>query len=188
MNYFVHPRAFVESKKVGKGTRIWAFSHVMEGASIGGDCNVGEHCFIESGVVIGNNVVVKNGVSVWDKICIEDKVFLGPNMVFTNDLFPRSGVRDSSRFLPIIVKKGASIGANATIVCGVTIGEYSFIGAGSVVTKDVPAFAIAYGNPARLKGHICVCARKLEFTGDAASCECGKRYNLKGGLVRPVAK
>lgn len=188
MDYFVHQRAFVESKKVGRGSRIWAFSHIMEGAEIGRDCNVGEHCFIESGAVIGNNVVVKNGVSVWEKIRVEDNVFLGPNMVFTNDLFPRSGVRDRSRFLPVVVKKGASIGANSTIVCGITIGEYAFIGAGSVVTKDVPPFSIVYGNPARFKGHICACAGKLEFSGGRTRCKCGKNYSLKGGIARLIKK
>ncbi len=181
--YFTHKTALVESDSVGDGTRVWAFAHIMEGARLGRDCNVGDHCFIESGAVIGNNVTVKNGVSVWEKIEIEDDVFLGPNMVFTNDLLPRSGVRDRGKFLPVLVKTGATIGANATIICGVTVGEYSLVGAGSVVTKDVPAFAVCYGNPARPAGYVCKCAKKLKFAKNRARCVCGSEYSRKKDVV-----
>ena len=133
-DYFVHPSAICESKLIGKNTRIWAFSHVMKGAKIGDECNLGDHSFVESNVIIGNRVTVKNGVAIWQGVTIEDDVFLGPNCVLTNDLFPRSKVYHSE-YISTLIKKGVSIGANATIICGITIGEYAMIGAGSVVTR-----------------------------------------------------
>jgi UDP-2-acetamido-3-amino-2,3-dideoxy-glucuronate N-acetyltransferase len=160
--YFAHPQALVESEDIGAETRVWAFAHVMKGAVIGSGCNIGDHAFVESGVRIGNNVTVKNGVAIWQGVELEDQVFLGPNCVFTNDLNPRAFIRKASdQFLSTRVRSGASIGANATIVCGVTIGRYALIGAGTVVIRDVPDFALMVGNPARRIGWICVCASKL---------------------------
>lgn len=188
---FVHEKALCESSDVGAGTRVWAFAHVMKGAKIGEDCNVGDHAFIESGAVLGNKVTVKNAVLVWDKVTIQDEVFLGPNMVFTNDMNPRVAFKKSpDTFLPTLVKRGSSIGANATIVCGVTLGENCFVGAGSVVIRDVPAYAMVVGNPARRIGWMCACGEKLRgkqaSKHDALSCTCGRRYELtdeKVGLV-----
>src|SRR5262249_4912735 len=146
---FVHERALCESTEVGARTRIWASAHVMQGARVGTDCNIGECAFIEKGAVIGNRVTVKNAVLVWDGVTVEDEVFLGPNMVFTNVRDLRRALRPRPEdFQPTRVRHGAAIGANATIVCGVTIGERALVGAGSVVTTDVPAYALVVGNPA----------------------------------------
>ena len=173
-----HPKAIVESKSVGKGTRIWPFTHVMKGASIGKDCNIGEHCYIETKSKIGNRVTIKNGVAVWDGVFIEDDAFIGPNTVFTNDLFPisRDWSRKKERFRKTFVKKGACIGANSTIICGVTIGRHAFVGAGSVVTKELPDYGLAYGNPARIYGFMCKCRRKLKFSSKTTKCHCGIKY------------
>lgn len=171
---FVHERALCESDDVGARTRVWAFAHVMKGAKVGADCNIGDCAFIESGAVLGNKVIVKNAVLVWDKVTVEDEVFLGPNMVFTNDMNPRVAFKNTpDKFLPTRVKRGASIGANATIVCGTTIGENAFIGAGSVVIRDVPAYAMMVGNPARRIGWMCACAQKLP---ESLVCKCGRKY------------
>lgn len=160
--FFVHPRALVESDDIGANTRVWAFAHVMAGASIGKDCNIGDHAFVEAGVRLGNNVTVKNGVAVWGGVEVEDDVFLGPNCVFTNDPNPRAYIKKTGDSLVSTrVRTRATIGANATIVCGITIGQYAFIGAGTVVIRDVPDFAMVVGNPARQIGWMCVCANKL---------------------------
>ncbi len=187
---FVHEKALCESSDVGAGTRVWAFAHVMKGAKVGEDCNLCDHSFIESGAVLGNRVTVKNAVLVWDKVTVEDEVFLGPNMVFTNDMNPRVAFKKPpSTFLPTRVRRGSSIGANATIVCGVTLGENCFVGAGSVVIRDVPAHAMVVGNPARRIGWMCACGEKLKrqpASSEALSCTCGRRYGLtdeKVGLV-----
>lgn len=148
MNYFRHPQALVESDKIGANTRIWAFTHVLPGAVIGSDCNICDHVFIENDVVIGNRVTIKCGVQIWDGIRLEDDVMVGPNATFTNDLFPRS--KQPFELLTTIVEKGASVGANATILCGITIGAGAMVGAGAVVTKDVPPLALVVGNPARV--------------------------------------
>jgi acetyltransferase-like isoleucine patch superfamily enzyme len=180
---FVHERALCESDAIGPRTRVWAFAHVMKGAVLGSDCNVGDHAFIESGARLGNHVTVKNCVLVWDKVTVEDEVFLGPNMVFTNDMNPRVAFKKSpAAFLPTLVRRGASIGANATIVCGVTIGENAFVGAGSVVIRDVPSYALVVGNPARRIGWMCACGEKLPQT---LICTCGRHYRQEpaGGLV-----
>jgi len=182
---FVHDKALCESDDIGPRTRVWAFAHVMRGAVIGSDCNVGDHAFLESGARLGNHVTVKNCVLVWDKVTVEDEVFLGPNMVFTNDMNPRVAFKKSpAAFLPTLVRRGASIGANATIVCGVTIGENAFVGAGSVVIRDVPAYALVVGNPARRVGWMCACGEKLPPN---LVCSCGRHYragdSTSAGLV-----
>lgn len=153
MNHFQHPQALVESKKIGKDTRIWAFAHVLPGAEIGEDCNICDHTFVENDVVIGNRVTIKCGVYIWDGIRIEDDVFIGPNVVFTNDRFPRSKQYPEA-FLVTIIRRGASIGANATLLPGITIGQNAMVGAGAVVTRNVPPNAIVVGNPAIIKGYI----------------------------------
>lgn len=148
MKFFKHDHALVESENIGQGTRIWAFVHVLPGAHIGGECNICDHVFIENDVVIGDRVTIKCGVQIWDGLRIEDDVFIGPNATFTNDLFPRS--KQEFAMLQTIVRKGATIGANATILPGITIGENAMVGAGSVVTKDVPPDVLVVGNPARI--------------------------------------
>jgi UDP-2-acetamido-3-amino-2,3-dideoxy-glucuronate N-acetyltransferase len=175
-NYYKHPLALVESKEIGKGTRIWAFAHVMSGARIGTNCNIGDHCFIEAKAQIGNNVTVKNYVAIWHGVTVEDQVFIGPNVAFTNDLKPRSRNPHWVLF-ETRLGQGATIGANATILCGVTIGAFAFIGAGAVVTKHVEPYTLVCGNPARVKDYVCQCAEKLVFSGGRALCEtCGRLY------------
>jgi acetyltransferase-like isoleucine patch superfamily enzyme len=147
----IHATAEVQTRAVGKNTRVWQFSIILEGASIGENCNINAHCFIENDVVLGDNVTVKCGVQLWDGLRVEDDVFIGPNVTFANDRYPRSKAYPES-FLTTLIKKGASIGANATILGGVVIGEYAMIGAGSVVTRDVPAGELWFGNPARRRG------------------------------------
>jgi len=151
-DYFSHPKAIVESTQIGKGTRVWAFAHVLPGAVIGENCNLCDQTFIENDVIVGNRVTIKCGVQLWDGITLEDDVFVGPNATFTNDPFPRSKQYPES-FTRTLIRKGASIGANSTILPGLTIGQYAMIGAGTVVTKDVPAYAIVVGNPARIIGY-----------------------------------
>ncbi len=182
---FVHPRGLCESDRVGPRTRIWAFAHVLPGAEVGADCNVGDHAFVEGGAKLGNRVTVKNAVLVWDQVTVEDEVFLGPNMVFTNDLMPRAGFKKSrDQLLPTLVRRGATIGANATVVCGTTIGPHAFVAAGAVVVRDVPAHALVAGNPARRVGWTCACGQRL---GADLACACGRRYRLvddETGLVQ----
>ncbi|MDZ7262333.1 MAG: N-acetyltransferase [candidate division KSB1 bacterium] len=187
-DYFIHPSAIVETDTIGANTRVWAFAHVMKGAQIGNNCNIGDHCFIESDVRIGNEVTIKNGVSIWNCVTIEDFAFIGPNVVFTNDMFPRSKVYKDT-YLPTLIRKGASIGANATLLCGIEIGEYALIGAGSVVTRDVPAFSLVYGNPAVWKGYVCKCGNKIQVDCNKklATCSCGLQYvSTDGGLVLSI--
>ena len=189
--FFVHPKAIVESTNIGAETRIWAFCNVQEKARIGAGCNICDHCFVENNVVIGDNVTVKNGVSLWDGVVVEDNVFIGPHAVFTNDVYPRSKVYHDE-FDRTLIREGATIGANATVVAGHTIGSYAFVGAGAVVTCDVPDFTLWYGNPARFAGYICRCAGKLQFTEESspktesrAVCACGLAYGLREGRVVP---
>ena len=180
--YMAHPLALVESDEIGEDTRIWAFAHVMKDARIGRGCNIGEQCYIEQGVTLGNNVTVKNGVNVWTGVTIEDNVFLGPNCVLTNDPNPRAYIKKSADSLvETLIRNNATVGANATIVCGVTIGQYAFIGAGAVVTREVPDFALVLGNPARRSGWMCRCGVKLRTNGAHMQCEvCGTTYRLHG--------
>lgn len=188
--YFVHESSYVdEPSTIGEGTKIWHFSHVLPGCVIGSKCNIGQNVVIGPRVRIGDRVKIQNNVSVYEGVELEDEVFCGPSMVFTNVFTPRSGTprNTSGDYLRTLVKKGASIGANATIVCGNTIGEFAFVGAGSVVTKDVPAYAIVYGNPARVRGYACECGLKLQFREDRASCgECGRTYARENDIVRKV--
>jgi len=175
---FVHPGALCESDDIGPRTRVWAFAHVMPGAKVGADCNVCDHAFIETGAVVGDRVTIKNNVLVWVGVTIEDDVFVGPGAVFTNDLDPRAAFKKSpDQFLPTLVRRGATIGANATIVCGVTIGECAFVGAGAVVTESVPPYGLVVGNPAFRTGWVCECGARL--SADLA-CACGRRYQRNG--------
>ena len=184
-NVYIDPTAQVEDGVVlGAGTKIWHFAHVMSGAKIGEGCTLGQNVFIGPGVEIGKNVKIQNNVAVYEGVCLEDDVFCGPSCVFTNVDRPRSGFpTDRSKYLNTLVKRGATIGANATIVCGNTLGEYCFVGAGSVVTKDVPAYGVVYGTPAKPHGWICQCGRKLDFRGEEAVCDCGRRYQKQGDRV-----
>lgn len=173
---FIHPRSIVESREVGEGTRVWANAHILNGAKVGRECNVCDCVFIEGGAVVGDRVTLKNGVQLWDKVTIEDEVFLGPNATFTNDLRPRAALRKAPEaFHPTRIKTGATIGANATIVCGITIGRYGFVGAGAVVRTDVKDHALVVGCPARQVGWACSCGETLPaLTGGETRCEaCG---------------
>jgi len=162
-----------EDTEIGPGTMIWYFSHIQDGARIGKDCTIGQNVNIGSNVIIGNNVKIQNNVSIYEGVTVEDDVFIGPSVVFTNVINPRAFINRKSEFKPTVVKKGCSIGANATIICGITIGNYALVGAGSVVTKPVPNHALVYGNPAEHHGFVCVCGTKL----DANKCKsCGKKY------------
>lgn len=176
-NVFVHPNGLCESDAVGPGTRIWAFAHVLGGAVVGAGCNLCDGVFVEGGARLGDNVTVKNGVSVWDRVTLEDDVFVGPDAVFTNDLRPRAFVKKaSSELVPTLVRRGATIGANATVVCGIIVGEESFVAAGTVVHRDVPAHGLVMGNPGRRKGWVCTCAARLPAS--LVCVECGRRFRL----------
>jgi len=161
-SYYAHPTAIVESEAVGEGTKIWHFAHVRQGSKIGKNCNIGKSVYIDIGAEIGNNVKIQNFVSVYKGVSIEDDVFVGPSATFTNDLYPRAFIWDEEHVVLTLISKGASIGANATLVCGITVGEYAMIGAGSVVTKDVPPFALILGNPGRKVGWVCYCGQRLK--------------------------
>jgi len=162
MSFYKHETAIVESTSIGEGTRIWHFAHVRQSAQIGKDCNIGKSVYIDSDAVINNRVKIQNFVSVYRGVTIEDDVFVGPAVTFTNDLYPRAAHWNEEDLVSTVVRKGASIGANSTIICGVEIGTFAMVGAGSVVTKDIPPFGLVLGNPARLKGYVCYCGRKLE--------------------------
>ena len=186
---YIHPTAVVDDGcQIGAGSKVWHFCHLMGGSRLGEGCNIEQNVFIADGVVLGNNVKVQNNVSIYAGVTCEDDVFLGPSMVFTNVLNPRSGVNRRGHYTPTLVEKGATIGANATIVCGTRIGAYAFIGAGAVVTKDVPPYALVVGNPARQKGWMSAYGQRLEFdaAGKATCPESGQRYELTSDGVRPL--
>ena len=176
-NYFAHESSFVDTGAIiGKDTKIWHFSHIMPGAVIGERCNLGQNVVVMNGVRIGNNVKVQNNVSIYEGVELEDDVFCGPSMVFTNVMNPRSHVSRKTEYRRTLVKRGASIGANATIVCGSTLGEFAFIGAGAVVVRDVPDFALMAGVPAKRLGWMCQCGERLPDTGDGTCKACGATY------------
>ena len=186
MEYFAHETAVIDNNcKIGKGTKIWHFSHIMSNSKIGENCNLGQNIVVSPNVVLGTNVKVQNNVSIYSGVTCEDDVFLGPSMVFTNVINPRSAIIRKNRYLKTIVKKGATIGANATIICGNSIGEYAFIGAGSVVTKKVLPYALMVGNPAKQIGWVSEYGHTLEFDEDGfATCKESKEvYGLKDGRV-----
>ena len=187
---FVHPAAICESRDVGSGTRVWAFAHVLNGATIGRDCNICDHAFVEGGARLGDRVTVKNGVMVWEGVTIEDDVFCGPGVIFTNDRYPRSGrmpevacrYRQPENWLiPTTVRRGATIGAGAIILCGVTIGRYVSVAAGAVVTRDVPDHRLVVGQPARVTGCVCICGMPL--SEDLACSQCERCYRLREGMI-----
>lgn len=189
MHYFAHPTSFVdEGSEIGEGTKIWHFSHVMPDCKVGNDCNIGQNVVISPGVVLGNNVKVQNNVSIYTGVICEDDVFLGPSCVFTNVINPRSAIVRKSEYRQTHVGKGASIGANATIVCGHNIGSYALIGAGAVVTKDVPAYALLVGNPAKQIGWVSEYGHRLHFNdaGEAVCIESGQQYKLENNSITRV--
>lgn len=184
---FIHETAVIdEPARIGEGTRIWHFTHVSKDAVIGANCSIGQNVFIGRGVNIGDGCKVQNNVSVYEGVTLEDGVFCGPSMVFTNVINPRAEIERKNEFKQTLVRQGATIGANVTVVCGITIGRYAFVGAGAVVTKDVPDFALVVGNPARQTGAMCVCAEKLpdgEWT-EAECAACHRSYRRDGTAVR----
>ncbi|OOM79778.1 UDP-2-acetamido-3-amino-2,3-dideoxy-D-glucuronate N-acetyltransferase [Clostridium puniceum] len=187
-NYFVHESSYVDDNvKIGDGTKIWHFSHVMSNCEIGEKCNIGQNVVVSPGVKLGKGVKIQNNVSVYTGVICEDDVFLGPSCVFTNVVNPRSFIERKSEYKETIIGKGASIGANATIVCGHNIGKYALVGAGAVVTKHIPDYALVVGNPASILGYVCKCGEKLRFKEDYATCEvCGEKYEKENGNVKSV--
>lgn len=188
--YFAHPSAIIDDGcTIGKGTKIWHFSHIMPNCTLGENCNIGQNVVVSPEVVLGKNVKVQNNVSIYTGVICDDDVFLGPSMVFTNVINPRSAVNRKSEYAKTHVGKGASIGANATIVCGHDIGDYAFIGAGAVVTKTVPAFALVVGNPSRQIGWMSEFGHRLEFdaNGTAKCMESGQTYKLENNTVKRIS-
>jgi len=185
---FVHPHGLCESDSVGAGTRIWAFAHVLPGAVVGEGCNVCDGAYVEAGAVVGDRVTVKNQVMIFDGVAVENDVFLGPGVIFTNDMKPRAHIkRSGDALLPTLVRRGATLGAGSVVVCGSTIGEHAFVGAGAVVTRDVAAHSFMVGNPARRIGWACVCGERLP--ADLACTDCGRRFRAvdSGSSVEMVA-
>ena len=187
--YFAHETAVIDDGSViGKGTKIWHFSHIMQGSEIGENCNIGQNVVVSPGVKLGRNVKVQNNISLYTGVICEDDVFLGPSMVFTNVINPRSAVIRKDQYMTTVVEKGASIGANSTIICGNRIGRYSFIGAGAVVTRDVKPYSLVVGNPARQTGWMSEYGHRLNFdaAGLALCPESGERYRLENGMVSKI--
>jgi UDP-2-acetamido-3-amino-2,3-dideoxy-glucuronate N-acetyltransferase len=188
-DFFVHESSYVdEGAIIGNGTKIWHFCHVMGKAIVGERCNIGQNVFIDNNVTVGNGVKIQNNVSLYNGVIVEDDVFLGPSIVLTNVINPRSFIERKTEFKPTLIRKGATIGANATIICGVEIGEYALIGAGAVINKDVPAYALIVGNPGRQIGWISRYGTRLEFdsNGKAFSTEDGLHYVLENNKIYPV--
>jgi UDP-2-acetamido-3-amino-2,3-dideoxy-glucuronate N-acetyltransferase len=187
-DYFVHESSYVdEGATIGAGTKIWHFCHVLPGAVIGERCNLGQNVVVMGGTRIGNNVKIQNNVSIYEGVVLEDDVFCGPSCVFTNVMNPRSHISRKSEYRQTLVRRGATIGANATVICGATLGEYSFIGAGAVVRGEVPAHALMVGVPARRVGWMCRCGIRLEVRDGHGTCKaCGARYEEVGGLLRQI--
>ena len=187
-DYFAHESSYIDDGAViGRGSKIWHFCHVLPGAVIGECCNLGQNVVVMGGTRLGDNVKVQNNVSIYEGVTLEDDVFCGPSCVFTNVMNPRSHVSRKSEYQPTLVRRGASIGANATVVCGSTLGEYCFIGAGAVVTGDVPAYALMVGVPARRIGWMCRCGVRLVPAGGTVTCRsCGTRYREEGGLLHLI--
>ncbi len=188
-NYFVHETAIVdENVTIGEGTKIWCFSHILKNTVIGKKCIFGQNCVVGANVTIGNGVKAQNNISIYEGVEIEDDVFLGPSMVFTNVINPRAFIERKTEYKKTLMKKGCSVGANATIVCGVTVGMYSFIGAGSLITKDVPDFALVYGIPARQHGWVGMSGNRLNFdeSGIAVDPSDGRKYSLKNSTVSVI--
>ena len=189
MNYFAHETAVIdEGCQIGKGTKIWHFSHIMPNCVIGERCNIGQNVVVSPGVILGSNVKIQNNVSLYEGVVCEDDVFLGPSMVFTNISNPRSAVVRKEQYIETIIGKGATIGANATLICGNDIGTFAFVGAGSVVTKTVPPYALVVGNPAKHIGWMSEYGHRLEFNNDEAICsESGERYKLENDQVSKIS-
>ena len=187
-DYFVHESSYVDDgARIGKDTKIWHFCHVMSGAEIGERCSLGQNVVVMPGSHVGNNVKIQNNVSIWEGVILEDDVFCGPSCVFTNVLTPRSHVSRKKEFQQTLVRRGAAIGANATVLCGITIGAYAFVGAGAVVTSDVAPYALMVGVPARRVGWMCHCGERLHLAADRATCQrCGSSYQEHGGQLRPI--
>ena len=182
---FIHESAYVDDgAQIGAGTKVWHFCHVLGGAKIGERCSLGQNVVVMNSVVIGNNVKIQNNVSVYEGVVLEDDVFCGPSMVFTNVINPRSHVSRKNEYKRTLVRRGSTIGANATIVCGVTLNEYSFIGAGSVITRDVPAYGLMVGVPARRVGWMCQCGERLPDKNPESCRVCGTRYKQEGEQLR----
>ena len=187
-DYFAHESAYIDDGAViGKGTKIWHFSHVMPGAVIGERCNLGQNVVVMPGTRLGDNVKVQNNVSIYEGVTLEDDVFCGPSCVFTNVINPRSHVSRKAEYRPTLVRRGATIGANATVVCGVTLGEYCFVGAGAVVTADVAPYALVVGGPARRVGWMCRCGEQLRVAEGPVTCgACGTAYEESAAGLRPI--
>jgi UDP-2-acetamido-3-amino-2,3-dideoxy-glucuronate N-acetyltransferase len=193
-SYFAHPTAVIDERaRIGAGSKIWHFSHVMRDAVIGERCNIGQNVVVSPGVALGNGCKVQNNVSIYTGVTIEDDVFLGPSMVFTNVINPRAFIERKSEYRATLIRRGASVGANATLVCGVTLGEYCFVGAGAVVTRDVPEYATVYGNPARVRGFTCWCGEQLPIgpppfanASETRCGSCGRGYRCEGTALHPL--